>query len=178
MIDTSASALKRRHRPILWVKDRELISWFIFVELPFVCSDIGGSMYLHRSLSDQQISGKPASNLTVSPMQAYSVMSDYLQPFGPQGSSVHGVLQARILEWVDISSSWDLPSPGIEPASAAGSLQVSSLPSEPPGALRTTPGPPAVMKLPGALVTSVGQVIKSFSTCKRKRLDGLRERRM
>ena len=31
---------------MLWVKDRELISWFIFVELPFVCLDIGGSIYL------------------------------------------------------------------------------------------------------------------------------------
>ena len=35
------------------------------------------------------------------------------------GSSVHGILQARILEWVAISSprGRDLPDPGIEPAS-------------------------------------------------------------
>ena len=33
------------------------------------------------------------------------------------GSSVHGILQARILEWVPISSSGDVPDPGIEPAS-------------------------------------------------------------
>ena len=33
------------------------------------------------------------------------------------GSSVHGILQARILEWVAISSSRDLPDPGIEPES-------------------------------------------------------------
>ena len=33
------------------------------------------------------------------------------------GSSVHGILQARILEWVAISSSRDLPDPGIEPKS-------------------------------------------------------------
>ena len=33
----------------------------------------------------------------------------------PQGSSVHGILQARILEWVAISSPpGDLPYPGIE----------------------------------------------------------------
>ena len=32
----------------------------------------------------------------------------------PPGSSVHGILQARILEWVAISSSGDLPDPGIE----------------------------------------------------------------
>ena len=35
------------------------------------------------------------------------------------GSSVHGILQARILEWVAISFSRDLPDPGIEPASPA-----------------------------------------------------------
>ena len=35
----------------------------------------------------------------------------------PPGSSVHGILQARILEWVAISFSRDLPDPGIEPAS-------------------------------------------------------------
>ena len=33
------------------------------------------------------------------------------------GSSVHGILQARILEWVAIPYSGDLPNPGIEPAS-------------------------------------------------------------
>ena len=32
------------------------------------------------------------------------------------GSSVHGILQARILEWVTISSSEGLPDPRIEPA--------------------------------------------------------------
>ena len=37
----------------------------------------------------------------------------------PPGSSVHGILQARILEWVAISSSGDLPHPGIVPVSPA-----------------------------------------------------------
>ena len=32
-------------------------------------------------------------------------------------SSVHEILQARILEWVAISFSRDLPNPGIEPRS-------------------------------------------------------------
>ena len=35
----------------------------------------------------------------------------------PSDSSVHEILQARILEWVAISSSRDLPDPGIEPVS-------------------------------------------------------------
>ena len=46
------------------------------------------------------------------------------------GSSVHGISQARILEWV-FSSPGDLPNPGIEPRSRA--LQVDSLLSEPSG---------------------------------------------
>ena len=33
------------------------------------------------------------------------------------GSSAHGILQARILEWVAISYCRDLPDSGIEPAS-------------------------------------------------------------
>ena len=33
----------------------------------------------------------------------------------PPGSTVHGILQARIVEWVVISFSRDLPDPGIEP---------------------------------------------------------------
>ena len=33
------------------------------------------------------------------------------------GSSVQGLFQARILEWVEISFSRHLPHPGIEPAS-------------------------------------------------------------
>ena len=36
---------------------------------------------------------------------------------GPPGSSVHGILQARILEWVAISFSGDHPEPGIKPES-------------------------------------------------------------
>ena len=46
-------------------------------------------------------------------------------------SSVHGILQVRILEWVAISFSRDLPNPGIEPGSPAS--QADALPSEPPG---------------------------------------------
>ena len=49
----------------------------------------------------------------------------------PPGSSVHGIPQARILEWVDSPFSRDLPDPGIKPRSPA--LQADSLLSEPPG---------------------------------------------
>ena len=35
----------------------------------------------------------------------------------PPASSVRGILQARILEWVAVPSSRDLPDPGMEPMS-------------------------------------------------------------
>ena len=45
------------------------------------------------------------------------------------GSSVHGIFQANILEWVAISYSWDLPNPGIESVSLASpALAGDSLP--------------------------------------------------
>ena len=47
------------------------------------------------------------------------------------GSSVHGIIQARVLEWAAISFSRDLSNPGIELRSPA--LQADTLPSEPPG---------------------------------------------
>ena len=60
-------------------------------------------------------------------------MSDSLQPldYSSPGSSVHGIFQARILEWVTISSSGDLLDPGIKPASAVfPALQADSLITE------------------------------------------------
>ena len=62
-----------------------------------------------------------------------SVMSNSFRPHGLQPTRLlcHGIIQARILEWVAISFSGDLPNPGIQPQSLA--LQVDSLPSEPIG---------------------------------------------
>ena len=52
----------------------------------------------------------------------------------PPGSSVHTILQARILELVTMPSSRDLPDPGIEPASLASSAIAGRFFSaEPPG---------------------------------------------
>ena len=50
------------------------------------------------------------------------------------GFPVHAIFQARILEWVAIPSSGDLPDPGIEPESyALPARQADSLPVEPLG---------------------------------------------
>ena len=48
----------------------------------------------------------------------------------PMDYTVHGILQARILEWLSPSPG-DLPNPGIEPRSPT--LQTDSLPNEPQG---------------------------------------------
>ena len=51
--------------------------------------------------------------------------------YSPPGSSVHGILQARILEWIAFTFLGDLPHPSIEPRSPA--LQADSFSSEPLG---------------------------------------------
>ena len=55
----------------------------------------------------------------------------YPMDCGPSGSSVHGVLQAGILEWIAISSSRESSNQGLELRSPA--LQADSLPFEPAG---------------------------------------------
>ena len=54
-----------------------------------------------------------------------------LMDCSPLGSSVHGILQSRILEWVAIPFPEALPDLGIELTSPT--LQADSLPSEKPG---------------------------------------------
>ena len=65
--------------------------------------------------------------------ESCSVVSDSLQPMG---CIVHEILQARILEWVAVPFSRDLPNPGVKPRSPT--LQVDSLPDEPPGKPKNT----------------------------------------
>ena len=54
----------------------------------------------------------------------------------PMVFTVHGILQARILEWVAFPFSRDFPNPGIESRSPA--LQADSLPAEPQGKSKNT----------------------------------------
>jgi len=53
--------------------------------------------------------------------RAWAVMSNACDPMdcSPPGSPVHGISQARILEWVTISSSRRSSHPGIEPGPPA-----------------------------------------------------------
>ena len=65
-----------------------------------------------------------------------SVKVKVSQSCNPMGYTVHGILQARILEWVDYPFPGDLPNPEIEPRSLA--LQADSLPAEPQGKPKNT----------------------------------------
>ena len=56
--------------------------------------------------------------------------------FDSMDHTVQGILQARILEWVTIPLSGDLPNPGIELRSPA--LQANSSPAEPQGKPKST----------------------------------------
>ena len=56
----------------------------------------------------------------------------------PMDYTVHGILQAGILEWVAFPTLGDLLNPGIKPRSPA--LQVDSLPAEPQGKPKFWPG--------------------------------------
>ena len=58
--------------------------------------------------------------------ESHSVVNDSLRPHGPH--TVHGILQARILEWVAFPFSRGLSNPGTKSGSPA--LQADSLPTE------------------------------------------------
>ena len=65
----------------------------------------------------------------------------------PLGCSVHGISQARILEWVAISSSRDLPNPGIElPGSLWILFSAPLVKSMFPWPLKETAGPLGILR--------------------------------
>ena len=88
------------------------------------------SVSLVKNDNKQQSCSKDMQKVQVKVAQSCLTLCD------PMDYTVHGILQARRLEWVDISFSWDLPNPGIIPRSPA--LQADSLPAEPPGKPKNT----------------------------------------
>ena len=64
--------------------------------------------------------------------KSFSCVQLFMTPW----TIVHGILQARILEWVTFPSPGDLPNPGIKPRSPI--LQADSLPAEPQGKPKNT----------------------------------------
>ena len=58
-------------------------------------------------------------------LQSFLTLCDPMDR-SPPGSSVHGLLRARMLEWIALTSSVDLPNPGIEPTSLKSPLLAGS----------------------------------------------------
>ena len=94
----------------------------------FITSEVNLA-HLTKAVSVRFLSGKSES---VSPL----VMSKFCNPMdrSPPGSTIHGISQARMLQWVAISFSRGSSQPrGRILWRIAPTLQVDSLPSVPPG---------------------------------------------
>ena len=75
-------------------------------------------------MSPFQLNAWYSHTLKVSVTQSCPALCDPMD-CSPPGFSVHGILQARIVEWISFPSPEELPNPGIEPWSPA--LQADSL---------------------------------------------------
>ena len=90
-----------------------------------------------------------------------------MRPCGlyPTGSSVHGILQGRILEWLPCPPPGDLPDTGIEPMYLSSSaFQADFLPTEPSGnpvKVKVAQSCPILCNSPGE---NTGVVAFPFST--------------
>ena len=81
----------------------------------------GGRGYLHTRSRPTSLHSRNRHTI-INQLLSHAVVSKlFHKPMhcGPPGSSVHGMFQARTLEWVAISLARDLPDPGIEPESPA-----------------------------------------------------------
>ena len=75
----------------------------------------------------------PAAAAAAKSLQSCPTLCDPMDCSLPS-SSVHGIFQARVLEWVAIPSPGDLPNPGIKPMSLASPVLADGFfTAEPPG---------------------------------------------
>ena len=87
----------------------------------------------------------------------------------PPGSSVHGIFQARVLEWVTISFFGDLPDPRIKPTTLvfpalAGGFLTTAPPGKPSGYTKTDKAEKPSFALPMSIVAK-GSKKKKFFKC-------------
>ena len=101
-----------------------LLAIFYSVLLITECGKWTSALKLIFNLSNQISSLLSVSISSVSSVQSLSCVHLFVTPW-----TVHGILQARVLEWVAFPFSRDLPNPEIEPRSPA--FQADSLPVEP-----------------------------------------------
>ena len=98
----------------------------------------------------------------------------------PTAYTAHGILQARILEWValDFPSPGDLPNQGIKPKSPT--LQADSLPAEPQGKPKITITQPKAAKQPSQPWTDIQEttaILNLWTLFARYLFDSLKENR-
>ena len=113
----------------------------------YVTSDYytGKSKKLYFQLQKVLLDSTDLDSVLAKSLQSCLTLCDPMKR-SPPGSYAHGILQARILEWVGCPPPGDLPNPGIEPASLkspalAGRFFISSSTWEIPslGAIATEP---------------------------------------
>ena len=108
--------------------------WDLSILHPAAWDHLTNKLLIPRSLSQGQLLEEPEHTppllVCVLVIQACLTLWDPME-CSPSGSSVHGILQARILEWAAIPFSRGSPDPGMEPAtpSLAGRFFI----TEPPG---------------------------------------------
>ena len=119
---------------ILWISSlgRSYLSWLPTFWLSALSVHSGTSRL--RRTDSGHLSSKMTDVLTrevkVKVAQSCPILCD------PTDHTVHGILQARMLEWVAFPFFRDLSNPGIEPRSST--LQADSLPAEPQGKSKNT----------------------------------------
>ena len=112
-----------RHCPSLKRHDDKSGNWHRQRKAHGACI-IGWVEPLFKTLTHFSMLGQRPDHITkqVKVAQSCPTLCD------PMDCTVHGILQARILEWVAFPFQGDLPNPGIEPRSPA--LQVDALPAK------------------------------------------------
>ena len=91
-----------------------------------ICNSIITLIYLQRICHKINIFIKHITSMHAQSLSRVQLFTTPWTVCSPPGSSVHGPFQTRILEWVAISFSGDLPNPGIKPMSPA--FEADSLP--------------------------------------------------
>ena len=114
-------------------------AWLCILASPLTCVILNKSLNLSVPVPYLQNGNNNGAYFRDRKNWSCSVVSDSLWPHGLlPGSSIHGIFQARVLEWLPFPSPGDLPNPGTEPGSPT--LHEDALLSETPGKWPTSEG--------------------------------------
>ena len=128
--------IKRERNKNVFFKTLRFPNHYFFSSTPVL---LPGKSHGQRSLVGCSPWGLKELDTTVETVSDFIFLGSKITADGDcsqPGSSVPGILQARILEWVAFPFSRGLPNPGIKLRSPV--LQVDSLPAEPQGTPKNT----------------------------------------